>query len=119
MLGEKRVLDLLKIINGMNLVLLANVLFSFLDLGKYVSFSLLFLIACVVVLITRIVFDNNLTYSQNIYAKPWYKTMAILAFPLFVFMLIYYGEWLYLFLSIIFLVLFYYFNRFMRRKDFI
>jgi hypothetical protein len=119
MLGEKQVLDLLKVIHVMNLVLLANILFAFLDLGKYFSFSLLLLVAGVAVFITRVVFDNNLTYSQNIYSKPWYKTMAILSFPVFVFMLFYYKEWLFIFISIIFLVSFYYFNRFMKKKDLI
>lgn len=111
--------SILKVINVMNVVLLANVIISIVDINKYISYMLLLMIAGIVVVATRVIFDNDLTYETDVYSRSWYKTMAILSLPTLMIILIYYREVVFLILTLIFVVLFYFFNKFIREKDLI
>lgn len=111
--------SILKVVNVMNIVLLTNVIVSVVGLNKYLSYMVLLLVAGLMVLITRIVFDNELTYETDVYSKPWYKTMAVLSLPILMIALIYYKEIVFFIFTLMFLVLFYYLNRFIKVKDLI
>ncbi len=111
--------SILKVVNVMNVVLLANVIVSVVGLNKYISYMILLLVAGFIVLITRVAFDNELTYETDVYSKSWYKTMAILSLPILLIALVYYKEVIFFIFTLMFVVLFYFINRFIKVKDLI
>jgi hypothetical protein len=113
----KKCVPLQKVLNVMNVVLLANVLIALLGYNKYFSFIAVLFVAGITVFLTRLILDNNLTSGTETYTKPIYKVMAIASFPILTMVLLYFKEWIFLLMLMIFMALFYYFNRFMKQKD--
>lgn len=109
---------LLRIVNTVNVVLLFGVLFSWLNLNKYVSFIILIMIGCLTIIASKLLLKRVITIEQPLkieFSFP-YKILSGLSLTLLLIYLVLTEEWILLTLFILSVAVFFTAIRFFQKK---